>query len=278
MKNIFYIALFCAFNTTIFAVETSPLNLSLGGGMIWGFSKSSSQTKDTRFNTKLLMHSTNSFHDVNVDGFSYQYNNETADIGSFAFVDCSFLEASAAFVLQFGKMSDRKTKSSIYIPSMTYTTSFEANHEDKDYLSTVFLFDFLAKYPIKTGKRLTLFPALGAGIKLPINSGEGSGFKHTSWIASVQAGGGADFTLDENFFLRSEFLVSYSVAESEKSTMDLNEKDSSLNGTLMVEKQDFEFINKNNFNPQLRIAIGYKIPAFNRKADKKGAETINLEK
>jgi hypothetical protein len=177
-------------------------------------------------------------------GVSFSYETKTFDSGAFIFVDAVYAELSAAYLAEIGKVTGEMEMGA---PMSTKQPI------DEDYVSHVIIVDLLGKYPIALNEKLTVFPALGVGLKFPFGGNDFSDKEHdVTWGVVAKAGAGLDISLTQRLFLRCEALFAYQFASDKEAKIEIP----------MNNKHKFKFKFKDvgyNLGPQVKIAVGYKI-------------------
>jgi len=128
------------------------------------------------------------------------------DIGAFIFFDLKYAEVNISAYNGFGKLRQSWSKN-YYYNNKTVKTENENNTGD----ASALLLDIgiLAKYPFNINT-ISLFPIVGAEYQLWLSARE-SGSKIPGDLSAnnavwIQAGGGADYTINRSLFLRGELL------------------------------------------------------------------------
>jgi hypothetical protein len=215
------------------AVFAADFGISVGGGMLLGGNFTSSETEPAN---------------ITIAKMALAYKTEAFLAGAFVFADATYVEFSAAYFAEIGKVT-----------GISYTTSESlsaivpngvSSQPDVDYLSHVLIVDLLGKYPFVLNEKFTVFPALGIGLKFPFAGNANSDKEHDiTWGIVAKAGGGLDFSLTQALFLRGEILFAYQFAS------DLDAK-IAQSGQLI----DFRFKSVGyNVGPQVKIGVGYKV-------------------
>jgi hypothetical protein len=230
------------------------LDLSVGGGAIFGYSASKSETDPTKVRGDLTVTSPGGdippgYYPNEILEMVYGYQTSSFDIGAFGFVDARYVEFSAGYIAQIGKVTD------IYGVAL----GERVNEPDKDYTSHLIILDLLGKYPFTLNEKLSVFPAFGFGVKFAVGGNDYSDCTHDIlWGFMVKAGGGLDYNVSEKLYMRSELLFYFQLA----SDMDAKIAGGGANsiGFFNFEKQDFHFAPKGYYlGPQLKIALGYRL-------------------
>jgi hypothetical protein len=219
----------------------ADFGLSIGGGPILGYSWSESETNNTTVIGAAAP-------GVPTE-MSLSYKTNSFDVGAFIFADCTYAELSAGYLFQTGKVTDIKT----IMPAPLG----ERTEDDEDYASHLIIIDILGKYPFKLNDKLSIFPAAGVGIKLPVAGNDFSDKEHDiTWGLNIKAGCGLDFALSEALFLRGEVLYYFQVAGDKDAEIETEE----------LGKNSFHFKDAGYYmGPQIKIAVGYKLPLFGAK-------------
>jgi opacity protein-like surface antigen len=150
----------------------------------------------------------------------------TSGFGGFAFLDTTFAELDVAFVYA--------------------TTREDSGGTTYDIASSGLQFSLLGKYPIELGL-VTVFPLLGANYTYVLSrSYDGKEEENFDSVdASVwgfSGGGGLDYELIPNLYLRGEILYNINLPPKEDS-----DEASGSNGTEKI-----------SHGPTVKLAIGYK--------------------
>jgi opacity protein-like surface antigen len=233
IKKILCVAFLSILAAAVFAVD---FGLSVGGGALLGGNFTSSETDpaDVSGGNKMVM---------NV----MAYDTKTFDVGAFVFVDATYAELSAAYIAEIGKVTGaaEAAYSPLMSPHPSAGTTVKSDIEE-DYLSHVIIVDLLGKYPFALNEKLTVFPALGVGLKFPFAGNDYSDKEYdVTWGVTFKAGGGLDYALTESLFLRCEALFNYQFASDKEAT---------------IEKVDYQFKDAGyNLGPQVKIGVAYKI-------------------
>ncbi|GHT49074.1 hypothetical protein FACS1894102_3210 [Spirochaetia bacterium] len=249
-KQIVFLAFFVMAGSATFV---SGLEFSFGGGAILGGSWSKS----------VIDLNGHTFYFVDLDiVMDMSYKTNSFDIGPFIFADCKYAELSAAYIYQNGNVTDISG-------NVTSPQAQVVAEPDKPYETHNVVIDLLGKYPFSFGEKLSVFPALGIGVKLALGGNEQSDHsKDILWGLSLKAGGGADFNLTDALFIRGEILYSFQIA---------SDKDGKLNqymGPLGDVPLTFKAKNEGYYmGPQVKLAIGYKLGAKSEEKNKDG-ETL----
>jgi hypothetical protein len=217
----------------------ADFSFSIGGGPVLGYSASKSETDPTDIMYPYGM------------GFvpatmSYAYKTNSFDVGAFIFADCTYVELTAGYMFQTGKVTDIKADASMGgspVPTPPI--------DDEDYQSHLIILDLLGKYPFTITEKLSVFPAVGVGVKFPVGGNDYSDNKHdVLWGLNLKAGGGVDFALTDVIFIRGEVLYYFQIA---------SDKDAKIEVMPGTGKTDFHFANAGYYmGPQVKIAAGYK--------------------
>jgi hypothetical protein len=206
--------------------------LSVGGGALLGGNFTNSKTDPTTFMPTVEN--------------ELAYKTKTFDVGAFLFVDATYAELSVAYLAEIGGVTGTSTMVGI-----------QKDPIDEDYLSHVLIVDLLGKYPFVLNEKMTVFPALGVGLKFPFAGNEFSDKEHdVTWGVVAKIGAGLDFALTQSLYLRCEALFGYQFASDQEAKI---EQDLSAYGqgkkTFDYKFQDFGY----NLGPQVKIGVGYKI-------------------
>ncbi|GMO63537.1 MAG: hypothetical protein Ta2A_10560 [Treponemataceae bacterium] len=267
-KQIAVFALFVMVGAAAFA-EVPKFTISLGGGPIFGGSWSESVLDTPKgLGTAAYLLSTDTtgatlgsmmagggagFNGaVNAAGMKeeMEYKTKSFDVGGFIFGDFTFAELTAAYVYQTGKVYDQKM----------FGTGVSG---EKDYITHNVVIDLLGKYPFELNEKLSVFPALGAGVKLAVGGNASSDKEHdVLWGLSIKGGVGLDYNITDALYIRCEALYAFQLASDKKATL------KEFDGINKVAKgvgydrdfTKFEAQNKGYYmGPQLKLAVGYKI-------------------
>jgi hypothetical protein len=227
IKKIFCVAFLSVLAVAVFAAD---FGISVGGGALLGANFTSSETNPTKIVVPVM-------GSMEV---ALAYKTNAFDLGGFIFVDATYAELSAAYFAEIGKVTG--------ITSTVMNTP--SSQPDEDYLSHVLIVDLLGKYPFVLNEKLTVFPALGVGLKFPFAGNENSDKEHDiTWGVVAKAGAGLDFALTGKLFLRCEALFNYQFASDKDAKIEQR-------GFLL----DFKFKDEGyNVGPQVKIGVAYKI-------------------
>jgi hypothetical protein len=179
----------------------------------------------------------------NVSGFSAEVKEEMKPIDIKAFVDFTYLQVSAGYIMVNGATG------TIGIGSALSTMDLKG-------ILTYVSFAGYLKYPFHVGA-VTVFPLLGVEYKLNLTSKDGSGNDVKSTMTSqqqadlnelwIEGGAGMDFTLGP-FYIRPEVLIGFKPL----STTD--------NDTISAaESSGWTSVSFNYFTVNLNILVGYKL-------------------
>jgi hypothetical protein len=236
IKKSFFMA--CLFLLAV-AAFAANFSISLGGGPFFG-------ANFTRSETEPASSSVPGGTETN----KLAYDTRTFDAGVSLFADLTFMEISAAYLAEIGRVTGTS--------SFWSTVSSVANQiedYDEDYVSHVFVVDILGKYPLVLSESVTLFPALGFGFKFPFSGNANSDKEHgIAWGVAAKGGAGLDFSFTRRLFLRCEALFAYQF---------LSDK----NAKIKREGDAIDFKLKSagyNLGPQFKIALGYKFLSFGK--------------
>jgi opacity protein-like surface antigen len=210
----------------------ADLGWGFGGGAILGYSWSKSETNPTDVK----------FYGIMPAEMTFAYKTHSFDSGVFLFADCTYVELTAGYIFQTGKVTDIEAD----------VSGQPQSKDDVDYKSHLIIIDLLGKYPfILTGK-LSVFPAFGVGSKFAVGGNEFSDNTHdVLWGLSLKAGGGVDYALTDAIFLRGEILYYFQIA---------SDKDAKIAQEPELKKSAFHFANVGYYmGPQIKIAAGYKL-------------------
>jgi hypothetical protein len=235
-KKIFFAAFLLVLAAAVFAAD---FGLSVGGGALLGanFTKSETDVAD-------LVSAAPGQYTA-----AFSYETKTFDAGAFVFVDATYAELTVAYLAQIGKVTGET--------SMQMGGTPMSPAIDKDYLSHVLIVDLLGKYPIALNEKLTVFPALGVGLKFPFAGNDQSDKGHdVTWGVVGKVGGGLDFSFTQSLFLRCEALFGYQFFSDREAKIEMDMSQTNMG------KQTYDFQFKAagyNLGPQVKIAVGYKI-------------------
>ncbi|MDR2094081.1 MAG: hypothetical protein LBP76_01000 [Treponema sp.] len=236
-KKIFFAASLLALTAAVFAAD---FGISVGGGALLGGNFTKSETDPSRV---VLDPSLGDYPTT----MALAYETGAFDVGAFIFVDATYAELSAAYFAEIGKVTGiTSTISGLPDGIPNLPTNGTSPQPDEDYLSHVLIVDILGKYPFTVNEKITVFPALGVGLKFPIAGNDFSDKEHdVTWGVVAKAGAGLDFALTQALFLRCEALFSYQFISDREATIDA---------------VDYKFKAKGyNLGPQVKIGVGYKI-------------------
>ncbi|MDR2510438.1 MAG: hypothetical protein LBC77_07335 [Spirochaetaceae bacterium] len=231
MKRLMMTAAFLAAASVVWSID-----LEFGGGAFLGASWSKSETET------FVVSPASSSMPVDIKG-TFEYNTNSFDAGGFLFAGINYAELSVGYLGQFGKVTD--IKMSMEMPGVPSQAQ-----DDEDYTSHLFVVDLLGKYPFAIGEKISLFPALGVGLKLTLAGHDYD--NEVSWGLNLKGGGGVDVALTERLFFRGEALFVFQVASDREATL----KDDNL-----PHKPDVTFAATGYYmGPLVKLAVGYKIP------------------
>jgi hypothetical protein len=176
------------------------------------------------------------------------YKTKTFDVGAFIFVDATYVELSAAYLAEIGKVTGTFSSDTTAVGG-----SKDERDIDEDYVSHIIIVDLLGKYPFALTEKFTVFPALGVGLKFPFGGNENSDKDHdVTWGVVLKAGAGLDFFLTQKLFLRCETLFGFQIVSDREAKIEIV-PDSG-------DKYKFDFKKVGyNMGPQVKIGVGYKI-------------------
>lgn len=179
----------------------------------------------------------------NVSGFSAEVKEEMKPIDIKVFVDLTYLQLSAGYVMVNGATG------TIGIGSATSTMDLKGS-------LTYISFAGYLKYPFQLGA-VSLFPLIGVEYKLNLTDKDGNGNDVKPALTSqqqadlnelwIEGGAGMDFTLG-SFYIRPEVLIGFKPL----STTD--------NGTIAAaQSSGWTSVSLDYFTINLNILVGYKL-------------------
>jgi hypothetical protein len=241
-KKIFIAAFLLAAAAAVFAVD---FGLSAGGGAFLGGNFTKSETDVT----KGVLGSTGGMDTSN--DVALAYKTKTFDVGAFIFLDATYVELSAAYIAEIGKVTG-ESNSTTDLTGYSMGIVNTKTDIDENYISHVLIVDLLGKYPFALSEKLTVFPALGVGLKFPFGGNAQSDKAHdVTWGVVGKAGAGLDLSLTQVLFLRCEALFAYQFASDQEAKIEMPEDGPGY---------DFQFKDVGyNMGPQVKIGVGYKI-------------------
>jgi opacity protein-like surface antigen len=235
IKKSFFAACLFVLTAAAFAAD---FEISAGGGSLLGANFTSSETKAAVLGPVTT---------------TLAYDTKTFDAGAFMFADVTYAELSAAYLAEIGKVTGNSTTTG------TIPGSPRKDNIDEDYVSHVFIADLLGKYPFVLNEKITIFPALGIGLKLPFAGNKFSDKEHdVTWGLAAKGGAGLDFSFTPNLFLRCETLYVYQF---------LGDKEAKIEQNVAGNPQTIDYRFKDsgyNLGVQVKIAVGYKILPANK--------------